>query len=358
MVAWWPPIFHTHATKEIYMKFNRHVEQIFDFELFNSILTKAEQFTTVLNMRVERDPNYLVKYSLSDVSYLFAGPKNIELTTKVMGRPTTYIFTLDGTVHNIINGGQAYAQLVKACKKNEWPVIPDLSQDPLLNTYIGRDDDEGKFLNTQAGLLWYNPVFNNKKVYAYSYDINSAYLSCLMKKIPRTDYVKAYRRKVEKDEVGFIFDDRLTLVIAGYADIIFDLVDTPECMKDFASRWYARKKDKSSKYHSKAKTIINAAIGCLQYHNPYLRSYIVSTCNYFIQNLIDPETTVICNTDSIVSTKKLELTVGSEIGEFSLDEGFITINKNNYVADWKTSQRGVNNNTILYKFENGRLSKL
>ena len=120
----------------------------------------------------------------------------------------------------------------------------------------------------------------------------------------------------------------------------------------------SRKKDKTSKYHTKAKTIINAAIGCLQYHNPYLRSYIVSTCNYFIQNLIDSETTVICNTDSIVSTKPLELTVGSEIGEFSLDEGYITINKNNYISDWKTSQRGINNNTLLYKFEDGRLSKL
>lgn len=340
------------------MKFNRHIEQIFDFEVFNSIIVEAEKYTKILNMKVDRDQNFLVKYSLSDVSYLFAGPKNIELTTKVLGRPTTYIFTLDGTEHNLINGGQAYAQLVKACKKNSWTVIPDLATDPLLNTYIGRDDDEGKFLNNQAGLLWYNPQYNNKKVYAYSYDINSAYLSCLMKKIPRTDYVKAYKRKVEKDEIGFLFDDKLTLVIAGYADIIFDLVDTPECVKKFAARWYARKKDKTSKYHNKAKTIINAAIGCLQYHNPYLRSYIVSTCNYFIQNLIDLETTVICNTDSIVSTKKLDLTVGSEIGEFSLDEGYITINKNNYISDWKIAQRGVNNNTILYKFENGRISKL
>lgn len=340
------------------MKFNPHSEQVYDPKIFNNLIEKAERLTTILNMKIEQDRNFQVKYSLSDVSYLFVGPKNIILTTKVLGKPTTYIFTLDGTEHNIVNGGQAYAQLVKACKKNLWEVIPDLSQDPLLNKYIGREDESGKFLNIQAGLLWYNPLFNNKKVYAYSYDINSAYLSCLMKKIPRTDYVKAYNRKVEKDEIGFIFDDRLTLVIAGYADIIFDLVDTPECVKKFASTWYARKKDKSSKYNLKAKTIINAAIGCLQYHNPYLRSYIVSTCNYFIQSLIDPETTVICNTDSIVSTKKLDLTVGSEIGEFSLDEGFIAINKNNYIADWKTSQRGVNNNTLLYKFENGRISKL
>lgn len=337
------------------MKFNQHSEQIYDPKIFNSLIEKAEQLTTVLNMKIEQDQNYQVKYSLSDVSYLFAGPKNIILTTKVAGRPTTYIFTLDGTEHAVVNGGNAYAQLIKACKKNDWEVIPDFSQDSLTLTYIGTN--EGKFLNNQAGLLWYNPAFNNKKVYGYAYDINSAYLSCLMKKMPRTDYVKAYKRRVEANEIGFIFDDKLTLVISGYADIIFDLVDTPDCIKKFAKRWYDRKKDKTSKYNAQAKTIINAAIGCLQYHNPYLRSYIVSSCNYFIQSLID-EDTIICNTDCIVSTKKLDLNVGTEIGEFSFDEGYITINKNNYVSDWKTSQRGINNHKLLYKFENRRIIEL
>lgn len=337
------------------MKFNPHSEQIYDPKIFNDLIELAEQRTTILNMKIEDDPFYQKKYSLADVSYIFAGPKNIILTTKVGGRPTTYYFTLDGTEHAFINGGQAYAQLVKACKDNPWKIIPDYSEHEFTVKNIGMSS--GKFLNKQAGLLWYNPAFNNKKVYAYAYDINSAYLSCLMNKIPRTDYIKDFDREVKENEVGFIFNDELTLITKGYANIIFDLVDTPDCLKQFAKRWYDRKKNPKDKHHKKAKTIINAAIGCLQYHNPYLRSYIVSSCNYFIKSLID-EDTVICNTDSIVSTKPLNLKVGVNIGEFSLDEGYITINKNNYESDWKVAQRGKNNHELLYKFENWRIIKL
>jgi len=337
------------------MKFNPHTEQIYDLKIFNSLIEKAEQLTTILYMKIEDDPFYQIKYSLSNVSYLSINPKNIILTTKVSGRATTYYFTLDGTEHTVINGGQAYAQLVKACSKNSWEILKDYSQHELTVKNIGMSN--GKFLNKQAGLLWYNPNFNNKKVYAYSYDINSAYLSCLMNKIPRTDYIKDFDREVGENEVGFIFNEDLTLITRGYANIIFDLVDTPDCIKKFAKLWYGRKKNPDDKYHKKAKTIINAAIGCLQYHNPYLRSYIVSSCNYFIESLID-EDTVICNTDCIVSIKPLNLKVGNNIGEFSLDEGYITINKLNYEADWKTAQRGKLKKPLLYKFENGRVIEI
>ena len=104
------------------MKFNPHTEQIYDHVLFNQLIELAEQRTVILPMMIEDDPFYQVKYSLANVSYLFAGPKNIILTTKVSGRATTFYFTLDGTEHTFINGGQAYCQLVKACINNPWKI--------------------------------------------------------------------------------------------------------------------------------------------------------------------------------------------------------------------------------------------
>ena len=338
--------------------FNISKKQIFDLEEFNRLIEYAESNTTILNMRVEQDPHFGKYYSLSDVSYLWAGPKNIILTTKKEKKACSYWFTLDGSEADMTVGGLAYAQLKKAVAKEPYEVIPDFSNNEYIKAAIGFDPTTGKFANQTAGLLYYNPKFNHKETKAWAYDINSAYLSRMMQQIPRTDYIKDFDREVGEKEVGFLFDKELTLVNHGYADIIFDLVETPEGLKKFAKRWYDRKKNKADKYHTQAKTIINAAIGCLQYHNPFLRSYIVNSCNYFIKSLMNDKTTITCNTDCIVSAVPLDLKVGTELGEWSLDTGNITINNYNYIADWKTSLRGVLKNELIYKFENRRISKL
>ena len=123
--------------------------------------------------------------------------------------------------------------------------------------------------------------------------------------------------KVNKNEVGFVLDDTLSIVNSGYmADIKFKLIDTPKKLKDFLIRWYNRKKNSTGNEKLEAKAMLNLPIGYCQRYNPFLRSYVVNTCNKVIKDLID-ENTLFWNTDAIFSkVRRPELEIGNEIGQF------------------------------------------
>lgn len=336
-------------------------EQITDPKVWNLMIDTASTYTCILEGKAEANELFKTQQiSLAEVSFFNAGPKNISFTTKYGPswlKARTYIFTLDGTEASCISGGESLASLKQCISKEKFKVIPDLSEDPVLCTYIGKF--EGKFINRQSGILYSNPNFKDKKVYGYCYDINSAYLTQMLYKIPRTDYYKGFNRIVGENEVGFIFGDKLVLCEPGcFAEVIFDVIDSPNTLKNWATRWYQRKKDKSSPYYAKAKVVINSAIGCLQYTNPYLRAYIVEKCNKYIKDLIDSDT-IHCNTDCIISTKKLSLPISTNIGEWSYDEGWITLrNEFDYESDWKVVHRGLNTNEILYRLEGFKIYEL
>lgn len=315
---------------------------------WNQLIDQVLQYTSFIEGKYK-----FGGISLTDISYFHAGPKNVEVTTKYglrFNKATTYLFTLDGTEHPLMTGGEALATLKRACSKDPFDVFPNLSEDPVANTFIGRMDY--KFINQQSGLLYSNPKFKDKKVYGYAYDLNSAYLAQIAKKIPRTDYYKDFNRVVGPNEVGFIYGDKLTLIEPGrFAEVIFDVVDSPKGLKRFAELWSGRKKDKKDPYHDKAKLVINSAIGCLQYSNPWIRAYIVEKCNNHILALKD-DNTIHCNTDCIISTKPLDLPISEELGDWSYDEGWITLhNEFDYESDWKNVHRGVNTNNILYEIK-------
>ena len=81
----------------------------------------------------------------------------------------------------------------------------------------------------------------------------------------------------------------------------------------------------------------------LQIKNPWLRAWIVGSCNELISSLIDKDT-LFWNTDSIVSRRpRPDLTIGDEIGEWKLEhEGEVAYWGNAY--QWnqdKPTYRGV-----------------
>ena len=194
--------------------------QIKDADQWNRMMDRVEEYTTVLDMLREEDNNPL--HSLSDFSYYKESPKYIKVTTRwgFNNKPTTFIFTKNEDDVHLRQGSEEYGIQKRAFKE----YLPDLSKDPTLLKFVGKDD--GKFLNKVAGIQKFNPKYNHKQVHCYQYDLNSAYLSQMYKKIPDTREVKDREREVRENEVGFIFDDELTLVDKPgiFAEIIFDLI--------------------------------------------------------------------------------------------------------------------------------------
>lgn len=309
-------------------------------------MDRVEQYTTVLEMLKEDDLN--PNHSLADFSYYKESPKYVTLTTRwgFNNKPTTFIFTTNGDDVHLRQGSEEYGIQKRAFKE----YLPDLSDDPILLKRVGKVN--GKFLNKIAGIQKFNPKYNHKKTYCYQYDLNSAYLAQMYYKIPDTRAVKDYDREINEGEIGFIFDDELTLIDKPglFAEIIFDLIDSPEDVKKYCERWFQRKKDKVNG----AKHQIVDAIGYMQYKNPYMRSYIIHKCNYYIQSLLR-EDTILCNTDAIYSEVPRDLEIGTGLGQWKYSEGFITLNDLNYKSDeFGDVERGILKN-VVYKVENRRI---
>ena len=154
---------------------NRRI-QVFDYKIFNSLLDQAELCSYlhygVFYNDVKED------FSLQNHSFVKFNPKVITLTTKYglgenFNLPTTYIFNRDDSVAHLKTGAEEYAIFKRAARA----FLPDYSNDPIAIKKLGKLD--GKFLNKQAGLLKFNPKYNGKKIFAFEYDLNAAYLSCM-----------------------------------------------------------------------------------------------------------------------------------------------------------------------------------
>lgn len=324
---------------------NKRRIQIFDADEWNAILKRAYACTTMRDGRVD---DYC--YSLENNSFLKVALKNVELTTKwgLNMLPTTYYFTLDGTVKAMDTGSECYSLWRRAGtyydengKKGNY--FPNMRDDPVLAKHVGFKIVKGEktsFANTLAGYLYSNPKYEDgKKHHCYIYDLNSAYLAQVKDRMPDTRAYKAFSRKVAKGEVGFLFDNNLTLVDREglYADVIFDEIETPDQIKRFANDWYERRKD--PEFKAKAKRVPCLGIGYMQWTNPYIRSYVICKCNRFIKRLQD-ENTILCNTDAIFSACPLELKIGSGLGEFKFEENDIILSGMNYSLNDKDVTRG------------------
>lgn len=323
--------------------------QIEDPDEWNKLIERVDYCTTIFDMAKEEDK--ATNHSLMTCSYYTESPKYIKLTTRwgFNMLPTTYIFVKNGDKMFLKSGSEEYAIQKRAFGE----YLPDLTNDPILNKLIRKSN--GKFANKVAGIQTYNPKYNHKAVYCYQYDLNSAYLAQMYNKIPDTRTVKDQGREVRENEIGFIFDENLTLVDkpGRYADIIFDLIDSPDCVKKYCERWFERKR---LKWHGAKHQIVDA-IGYMQYKNPYMRSYVVHKCNYYITSLID-DNTILSNTDAIYSTVPRDLELGTGLGQWKLSEGIIEIDGLNYKSEaFGDVQRGKLKN-LKYKSENRKVVEI
>lgn len=262
--------------------------------------------------------NNISKISLSKYMIIELKDTKLEITTRYYeyGVPTTYIFDLNNEDIFIRSGLDCFKEFNRAYK------VPKADKYNIerLNRY--KNTENNKYVCSASPILDYNRKYEKQLLEnCYEYDLNSAYANTLLRKIPDLEnpVIAKWPKqiKVNKNEVGFILDDTLSIVNRGYmADIKFKLIDTPKKLKDFLIRWYNRKKNSTGNEKLEAKAMLNLPIGYCQRYNPFLRSYVVNTCNNAIKELID-ENTLFWNTDAIFSkVRRPELEIGNEIGQF------------------------------------------
>lgn len=206
----------------------------------------------------------------------------------------------------------------------------------------------GKLAQSAKPLSGFNKSFDLTEHYVIGYDLNSAYASVLMNKIIDT-YNMDFYREVENNEVGFLLDSDLTMVHNGFADVIFPLIESP--YKEYVQEWYWKKKNspKGSPERDIAKEVLVITVGLWQNKNPFLRAYVVNSCNEFIERLMLRNEDKVCmwNTDAIYATERIpeiDALCGTEIGQFKVEyEGLFRQKGTVYqkVDEGETSYKGI-----------------
>lgn len=230
-----------------------------------------------------------------------------KLSYRLGSKPCTYICRKDvdkSSQH--IDGVDAYAILQRYYK------VPDFRNDETICKQLGFMPESNKFYSSAKPLLYKNDKYDGTRNKAIGYDLNSSYSYAMLQDMPDTSkpYHSGY---VKEGEIGFRDDEgELKPIFKGYSLWIFPLMKSP--FKRFVDHWYKEK----TKKNIKAKEVLNYPVGYMQKTNPFLRSTIIYYANNIIRNLID-ENTLYCNTDSIVSLKSMELSVGKELGQFKVE---------------------------------------
>lgn len=251
----------------------------------------------------------------------------LSVKTEYKGKVKEYITFLDGREDPVvITGATAYTTL-----KSYWPELPEIPEDSPIYDFI-----------SASPMIDYNEKYNNQRVEAWGYDLNSAYASVILQ--GWIDTTSGPMAKVIDPETEIGFDTDLDIQREGFSIYVFKKMETPKGLRNWVNIYYKKKKEAKNRIDKlKAKQHLNFAIGFLQRKNPWLRAWVVSRCNEYIKSLID-ENTLFWNTDSIVSrVPRPDLEIGLEIGQWKLEhEGVVAYKGNTY--QWnndKPTYRGV-----------------
>jgi hypothetical protein len=295
----------------------KNIKYVNSVEEFNEVLAEAHKYTNVMKCTYEV-LRWEKHYSLATHSCLEDNMVECRITTqyyKCIERkkfyPCTYIFRKDGKEDCSIEGTQAYMTTQRLYK------VDDARQNKEIRKYLGYNYEEDKYSNSASPLVGFSPKFDNTEHNVYVYDLNSAYGAQLINKIPDVNHYKLYHA-VGENQVGFLFDQQLTLVESGFADIVFDLIDSP--YREYVFRHYKAKQTATDKFDkAKHKAMLNYPIGYWQRTSPFLRAYVIHKCNKFIESRLD-EHSCMWNTDAIYSTvPRPDLKIGDGLGEFKLE---------------------------------------
>lgn len=297
-----------------------------------------------------RENEYQFEYGSSNLnaeSPILASDRYYKITTKYVDEnlnktnnyPCTWIFDMTGSEQHHIHPSVVAKRYAKYYKPYEV-----IKEHPELFDRLC----DGKLIQSAKPIVGYNKEFNLTEHQVVSYDLNSAYASVLMNKIIDT-YNMSMGREVKENEVGFLLTSDLTMVHQGYADVVFPLIDSP--FKEYVQEWYYKKKNspKGSAERDIAKEVLVITVGLWQNKNPFLRAYVVNSCNEFIEKLITRYEDKVCmwNTDAIYCTEEIpeiNALCGTEIGQFKIEyKGLFRQKGTAYqkVDEGETSYKGV-----------------
>ena len=271
--------------------------------------------------------------SLSSCMIIELKETKLEITTKYFdGKPCTYVYNLNNIETFSCSGHSCFVQFQRAFRV---PKAKTEYNNPRLERWF--DTEKNSYTCSAAPIIGFNPNFENMIIQdCWEYDLNSAYSSVLINKMPDLYHpLWELDHKVKPGYVGFYLNDTLTMVPAGgYADVTFPLIDTPEGLKQYVKKWYNIKRSETGVKKEEAKAMLNLPIGYTQRFNPFLRSYIVHSCNNQIIELIDRDS-LFWNTDAIFSKRRrTDLEIGDEIGQFKeIHYKMVRYSGNNYQLD-------------------------
>lgn len=250
------------------------------------------------------------------------------LTTCYKGTNATFITFKDGRdIIDEVSGARVFATFSQYWKVPKVEV-EDLSATPILG---------------------FNPDYNEQRLdNCYGYDLNSAYSAAMLRGWIDTSKPPQIKRIDPEKEVGFEVDDEGVLRIKrfGFCNVVFPKMDVPDGVRRYVLHYYSIKKNAKTKEEKiNAKRYLNYIVGFFQRVNPWLRAWVVCSCNEMIEELLD-ENSLFWNTDSIVSRVRrpdLEADVGLGIGQWKIEhEG--TIAYRGLAYQWnhdKPTYRGV-----------------
>ena len=295
-------------------KGKRKVVQVKSLDEINDIIAFASKRSRIhYNAWEKRDQR---TESLTNDSYVVDKDKYIEVTTKYYkGSKTGVTYRFDKTGEDDVVAevtGLTAIQTLQSYYK-----APDFRHNPDLKKLGIELTDRGTFTPSAAPLTYYNKKHSRTRRWMWCYDLNSAYAAQMLRDIPDTSHYEL-NTAVKEGQIGFLTIDGLPLVHKGFANVVFDLMPSP--YTKFVEKYYGAKHDATDKQAKKnAKDMLVFGVGYLQRINPFLRAFIVNSCNEFIKQYMD-EDTCISNTDSIFSLRERpDLPIGEDIGQFKLE---------------------------------------
>ena len=145
-------------------------------------------------------------------------------------KATRYICWLDDIKRPAISGLQAFNKFQQHCFK---AVKASQYNIPILDRYW--DIENRKYVCSASPIIGYNPKYEMQELHdIYEYDINSAYSSIMLDKVPDINHPH-FNCTVQKNQVGFLLDDKLTMIDTtfSFAQVVFDLIELKPKQKQY-----------------------------------------------------------------------------------------------------------------------------